>query len=330
MNNSATIPRKKKTPTTKRALITSLLADLTDVTMNGIVAVVTGSIVMLARTLQGVADVIVDVLLLIGFKRAKKMATRIHPFGFGKETYFWTLLAGIVMLLFTATLSFYFGLQGLLNPGEPLAQIWLAYLILGTGMLTNGYSVSVSARKLLEGHRVHTLPKRFTQTLHVAPRTTFVLDMAGFLAALLGLTALVIYGITGDHRFDGLGAIAISILLAVSAVFLLSSAKTFIIGRRASSEVEHAIKQAALQVGGVNSILDLRTMVLGHRGLLVNLEVHFKDNMITDQIEEAIDAIKRKVARSVEGRVYIQVEPETPAARRTRQDTTPNSKNVVK
>jgi cation diffusion facilitator family transporter len=259
------------------------------------------------------ADVTVDTLLLVGFKRSQKTATRIHPFGFGKEAYFWTLLAGIVMLLITATMSFYFGMQAFLHPeGDTVKSIWTAYVILAVGIVTNGYSISVSARKLLEGRRLRALPKALVSTMHVAPRTTFALDSSGLLASTLGMVALIIYGFTGDARFDGLGAMVIGILLAVGSIFLLSSAKTFIVGRRASPEVEHKLKQAALKVSGVNAVLDLRTMVLGHRGLLVNIEVHFQDNMVTDDIEKTVDKVKRKIDQAVEGRVYAQVEPETP------------------
>ena len=308
---------RRKTPTTRRALLTSLIVDIWDVTLHGTVAIITGSVVLLARVLQGLADITVDTLLLVGLKRSKKTATRIHPFGFGKEAYFWTLLAGIVMLLFTATMSFYFGLQEFLRPENGIQHIWLAYVILSIGIVTNSYSVSVSARKLLEGRRWRSLPRTLLHTLHVAPRTTFALDFTGLLAAISGLTSLIIYGVTGDARFDGVGAMAIGAMLAVGSLFLLTSARTFIVGRRASPDVEHTIKQAALEIKGVNTILDLRTMVLGHRGLLVNLEIHFQDGMVTDDIEQAVDDIKDNIKHAVRGRIYIQVEPETPQSGQT-------------
>lgn len=303
--------KRRKTPTTKRALLTSFFVDVIDVVTNTTVAIITGSMVMIAETLQGIADLTAVGLLLIGYKRSKKNATKLHPFGFGKEAYFWTLLAGVIILFFTASLSFYFGLMEFLNP-DHVDFVWLTYIILGIGMITNGYAFSVSARKLLEGRRWTALPRAFIRTVHVAPRTTFVLDSIGFLAAVSGLTALVIYGITGDARYDGLGAMAIGVLLATASIVLLTSAKTFITGRGASAEVQAAIKQAALQVPEVKAVLDLRTMMLGHRNILVNIELHFRDGLVTDQIEAAVDEVKRKINRAVEGRVYIQVEPETP------------------
>lgn len=304
--------KTSKIPSTKRALLTSFFVDLLDILINTTVAIITGSIVMLAEMLQGMADLTADTLLLIGFRRSKKSATRMHPFGFGKEAYFWSLLAAVVILVFTASLSFYSGLQRFLSPEEDIGLLWLAYATLIVSVGTNGYSLSVNTRKLLEGRSLRSLPRAFMNTIHVAPRTAFVLDSVGFTAAILGLTALIVFGITDDIRFDGVGAMAIGVLLAIASIVLLSSARAFIAGRRAPAQTERLIKDAALLTPGVSAVLDLRTMLLGHKGLLVNIEIHFEDDMITDEIEKTVDEIKRNINRAVEGRVYIQVEPETP------------------
>jgi cation diffusion facilitator family transporter len=307
---------KRKIPSTRRALLTSFFVDVIDVVTNATVAIVTGSVVMIAETLQGIADMTAVGLLLIGYKRSKKNANKKHPFGFGKEAYFWSLLAGIIILLFTATLSFWFGLQEFMDPDDHIEFVALAYIILTVSVFTNGYAFTVSARKLLSGKSWRSLPREFVRTVHVAPRTTFVLDSMGLLAALFGLTALIVYGVTGDARYDGLGAMAIGLLLALASVVLLTSAKTFITGRGASPEVEEAIKRAAMRVDGVESVLDLKTMMLGHRSVLINLEIHFRDGLVTDDIERLADEVKRRVSRTVDGRAYIQVEPETPRATR--------------
>lgn len=301
--------RLGKTITTKRALLTSFVVDIIDIATNVVVAVLTGSAVMLAGTMQSVADLTAAGLLLVGHKRAGKVATQMHPFGFGKESYFWALLAAVIILLFTATMSFYSGLQSFLHP-EPVEFIALAYIVLALALVTNGYAFTVSARKLLEGKSIFTLPRAFVQTVHIAPRTTFVLDSLGFLAALFGLIALILYGVTGDSHYDGIGAMIIGTILGTSSVILLLSVKAFIIGKRASAEMEAEIKQAALSVMGVESVLDLRTMMLGSDDLLVNLELHFKDGLVTDEIEDAIDAVKRRVGKKIPGKAYIQVEPE--------------------
>jgi cation diffusion facilitator family transporter len=302
--------RIAKTITTKRALITSFIVDVVDITTNIVVAVLTGSAVMLAEAMQGLADLTAVGLLMIGHKRASKTATQMHPFGFGKESYFWALLAAVIILLFTATMSFYSGVESFLHP-QPVEYVGLAYIVLALAMVTNGYAFTISARKLLEGRSIASLPRAFMQTVHIAPRTTFVLDSLGFLAALFGFIALLSYGATGDGRYDGIGAMAIGVILAVSSIILLLSVKAFIIGKRASPETEAVIKQAALSVPGIENVLDIRTMMLGSEDLLINLELHFKDGLVTDEIESIIDTVKRKVGKKISGKTYIQVEPES-------------------
>jgi cation diffusion facilitator family transporter len=304
----------RKTITTKRALVTSFVVDTVDIVTNVVVALITGSAVMLAEAMQGLADLTAVSLLLVGHRRAGKTATPTHPFGFGKEAYFWALLSAVIILLFTATMSFYSGLQSFLHP-EPVEFVLLAYIFLGLAMVTNGYAFSVSARKLLDGRSIVLLPQAFMRTVHIAPRTTFVLDSLGFLAAFFGFIALLLYGVTGDGRYDGIGAMIIGAMLALSSIVLLTSVKAFIIGKRASAEIEDTIKEATLSVPGVEGVLDLRTMMLGSENLLVNLEVHFHDGLVTDEIEKTIDTIKRKVGHKIPGRTYIQVEPETPSRR---------------
>ena len=270
--------RKPKSVTTKRALLTSLYVDLLDVVTNVVVAAVTGSVVMLAEAMQGLADLTAVGLLLVGYKRSGKMPTKMYPFGFGKEAYFWSLLAAVVILVFTASMSFYFGLMDFLHP-HAVESVIFAYLILMFAVCSNGYAFTLSARKLLEGRNWRKLPRMFMQTGHIAPRTTLVLDALGMLAALFGFIALVIYGITGDGRYDGLGAMIIGVLLAVSSIVLLVGVKEFITGRRASDDIEQKIRRAALQTDGVEAVVGLKTMMLGSENLLVNIEINFSDQL---------------------------------------------------
>ncbi|KKR74572.1 MAG: Cation diffusion facilitator family transporter, partial [Candidatus Curtissbacteria bacterium GW2011_GWD1_40_8] len=102
---------KKATISAKKVLVTSFLVDLLDIAMNLAVAIITGSVVMLAELLQGIADLTAAGFLLIGLKRSEIPADKTYPFGHGREMYFWTLLSSDVMLAVTAGLSFYFGFR---------------------------------------------------------------------------------------------------------------------------------------------------------------------------------------------------------------------------
>lgn len=301
--------------TTKRVLITSLLVDVLDVLINVIVALVTGSAVMLAEALEGLADLSSVVMLLIGFKRSQKNSNRRHPFGYGKEQYFWALLSTFLIIGVTASLSFYFGLQAFLR-AEHVENIGLAYLVLTIAFVTNAYALQLSARKLIAQKSWRHFFRIFMESSAIAPKTAIVLDSMGTLAAFFGLIALILYGVTGDSRFDGIGAMVIGVTLVVLALVLIFSTKGWITGKSAPKEIELEIELAAREVAEVQDILDLRTMMLGPDKLLANIEIHFKDNLTTDEIEKVIDQIKRRIRRAVAADVHVNIEPETPPKKR--------------
>ncbi len=271
----------------RRVIITSFLVDLSDVVFNMGVAALTGSVVMLAEAMQGGADLLTSALLLVGLRRAGRRANKQFRFGHGRELFFWVLMAGVIMFILTATLSFWFGLQRVWHP-EPIDHLWLTYLALGLGLATNGYAFSLSLRRLRGAHVGPSMWQHFRHSSLIETKTTLVLDLLGTVASLCGFAALGLYAFTGNARFDGVGSMAIGLATAVLAVMLISSVKDLLIGRSATSDIEDRIRGAALEVNGVKRVLDLRTMYLGSERLLVNLEVYMEGGLETRQIDKVM------------------------------------------
>lgn len=295
----------------KKTVITSFITDLIDIFLNMTVAIITGSVVMLGETIQGVSDLATDILLIIGLKRSERPADKLKPFGYGKEAYFWTLLAAIVMFVVTAGLTTYFGYRRFVNP-EPASHLGLAYLALSLSIIANTYSVSVSAKRILGKKRTSTFIDTFFKSPLAISKTTFSLDFIGVIAALIGLISLVLYGLTGDARFDGLGAMVIGLTLAFLSIILIFGLRDLIVGSSAPAYVIKKIRHTVNQTGEVKSILDLKTMHLGTEKILVNLELHFADNLTTDQIETLIDQIKDDLTNQIPLIAHVQIELETP------------------
>lgn len=295
----------------EKVVATSFIVDVSDVVLNLFVAFISGSVVMLSQAMEGAADLIASGLLLVGVIRSKRPADRKHPYGYGREVYFWTFISGLVTFSFTACLSIYFGFQRLFNP-EPIEHLLLVYVTLIITIATNGYSFSLSSRRLLGVKGFSKITEVFQHSALIETKTTFVLDLMGTVASIIGLIALLIYGLTGDSRFDGIGAIAIGISLAFFAYFILKGAKELLVGQSASIETEKKIIKAALSYSQVVKVLDLRTILIGPNKLLVSLEVHLKDNLHTDEIEVLIDKIERKIRKQVPEATHIQIELETP------------------
>ncbi|OGD79175.1 hypothetical protein A3B52_03160 [Candidatus Curtissbacteria bacterium RIFCSPLOWO2_01_FULL_41_28] len=302
---------KKATISAKKVLVTSFLVDLLDIAMNLAVAIITGSVVMLAELLQGIADLTAAGFLLIGLKRSEIPADKTYPFGHGREMYFWTLLSSVVMLAVTAGLSFYFGFKRFLSP-KFIDNLFLAYMALTIAIASNGYSLSLGIRRLLNGEKLTKIFHRFAHSSKVETKATFILDLIGTTSAILGLFALTLFGVTGNLRYDGLGAMIIGIALGVLSLLLLFSVRSFLIGKSAPFQTQKQIIESAKSIPGVLDVLDLKTAYVGPNKLLVNIEIHIKNNLDTDSIEKIIDKVKSKVRKDTPDAFHIQVEPETP------------------
>lgn len=301
----------KPRPSASRVILTSFFVDVLDVITSLVIAFISGSVIMLAQVLEGVADLTASGFLLIGLIRSRRPSDKRHPFGYGLEVYFWTMLASILVLGVTSTLSIYFGWKRFLNP-LPIHNIYFAFGILGLTSFTNGYALSLSSRRLLKGRSILLLRKAFINSPLIDTKTAFVLDLMGTLASIFGLLALVFYKVSGNLLFDGLGAMAIGGLLVIFGVLLIVPIRELIIGQSASPEVENKIRKATLMQPEVRKVLDLKTVHIGPERLLVNAEVNLKSDLTTKDIEGIMDRIKEHIRKEVPEVKHIQVEVETP------------------
>ncbi len=293
----------------------SFLVDVLDIVLSVAVAILSGSVVMLTQVLEGVSDLISSGLLLVGMARSQQKENRDHPFGFGRELYFWALLAGIVMFSVTATLSIHFGWQRFLHPQE-VHNIKLAFIVLGITTITNGYSFILSLKRLLRTRSISAVVRIFLRSSLIETKTTFILDLMGVSSSILGIATLFIYQITGDFRYDGLGAILTGAVLAILAFTLVIGIVDLIVGRSASLEVEARIRSTALNTPEVHKVLGLKTLHIVSEKLLVNIRVHLQHDLTTKEIERLITKIKDDIKKEIPTIKHIQVELETPVEER--------------
>lgn len=303
--------REEKRISAQKVILTSFFVDLLDIVLSFGLAIITGSVIMISETLEAFADLTASGFLLIGDRRSLKKEDRSHPFGYGREIYFWTLLSALLMFGVTSSFSFYLGFQRFLHP-QPINNINLALVVLLITFFTNGYAFVLSVKRLLRNRQFKRIIKIFFRSSLVETKTTFTLDLMGTSASLLGMLALLTYSLTGDIRLDGLGSMIIGATLAVFSIFLLLGIRDLLIGKSASPEVEERIKKLALEIPEVEEVLDLKTLHVGPEKLLVNLDVHMENELSTDELERIIDEIKANVRKEVPSVKYLQVELDTP------------------
>jgi cation diffusion facilitator family transporter len=294
--------------TADNVVLTSVFVDVLDILLNSVAALLTGSVVMIAETLQGVADLFSASFVYVGLKRSRRPATAKHLLGFGRELYIWALFSSLIMFALLASLSIYFGWQRLMTP-QGIDNISVAYIVLCVSFISNGYSFSLSFRRIKQPGK--NFFSSLKDSMFLESKTTLILDLLGTLAAFFGFLALVSFQITSEKFFDGLGAVIIGVLMALFSYFLIKNIYGLLIGQSAPLYIKNKIIAIVLKVDGVKKVLNTKALIIGYDRLIVNIEVNFKDGLTTDEIEKIIDQIKSEIAKNVPVVFHIQIEPES-------------------
>ena len=301
-----------KTLSDKKVVATSLGVSTSDVTLNFIVGLITGSQTMIAQALQGLSDLVTASVLFIGVNRADKKPDAKHPLGYGREVFFWVLIAGMFMFMGTGFISFYLGYQQIVDP-QAIDTVGLAFAMLTFGLLTNIYAFSRSVKRLQQvGKGKAAWKHQLLGSSLVETKATFTLDFLGSVSAFFGLVALGMFVITDDARFDGVGGILVGVSMMAAAVALIADVRGLIVGRTAPPATQKKIEQIVEKHKHVRDVLDLRTIFMGSSKMLILIEVHLDDGLDTDKIEKILDEIKADVSSQIPGAYHIQVEVETP------------------
>lgn len=301
----------RKRPSDKNVVGTSLLVSVSDVLLNLIVGVLTGSTAVIAQSLQGFSDLTTAGILYLGVIRSKRMPDKRHPLGYGREIFFWVLVAGMFMFIGTGAFTLYLGVRQVLDPGQ-IENVWLAFVMLSFGLVTNYYAFSKSIKRLRHASSKRSLWRQFRDSPMIETKATFIVDFLGSLSALLGITALGVYVISGDVRFDGLGGMLVGASMMVAAVILVLDVRDLIVGKSAPAWVVRKIRSATLSHNEVEEILDLRTLYFGSSKIMVLLEIHISEYLTTNQIEKLIDRIRADIKLKVPHAYHLQIEVETP------------------
>lgn len=290
----------------------SFSVSIIDVIINFIVALFTGSAVMLAQMFQGLSDLTTAGFLYHGVRASKRGRDERHDFGYGREVYFWVMISAMFMFFGTGLLSVYFGYRQFTHP-TAVHNDWLALGVLLIVLATNGYAFWLSFRRLNQDKHSR-LPwwRRIIHSSMIETKTTFIIDLLGTAAALVGLISIGLYALTRNAQFDGIGGMIIGLGMMAGSLLLIYDVKGLIVGRSISSRQAKLLIRRVEKIDGVENVLDLRSMYIGSTKLLIVIEVHLHENLTTDHIEQLSDHIKLVTTKAVPHAAIVQVEVETP------------------
>jgi cation diffusion facilitator family transporter len=290
-----------------RAIITAFLANLAIAAGKLVGFLVTGSSSMLAEAVHSAADTGNQALLMLGTKRAKAAATPEHPFGHGRERYFWAFVVALVLFSLGSLFAIYEGIDKVRHPHEIESLGWaVGILAFAFAMEANAFHTAFREASHIRGP--HSWPA-FIRRARVPELPVIMLeDLGAMVGLVLAFTALVIAEVTGDPRWDGVGTLGIGVLLGIIAVVLAIEMKSLLIGEGALPEQLEAIRAAFDGSPAVERVIHMRTEYVGPDDLLVAAKVQFRSDLSTAELARAIDETERAVraADPIVGIIYLE------------------------
>lgn len=269
-------------------------------------AALTGSSAMLTEGVHSLVDSTNQLLLLHGRTRASKPADALHPFGYGRELYFWSFIVAIMVFALGAGVSLYEGVLHMLDP-EPATSPLVAFAVLAIAFLLEGMSTVAALGDFNRG-RKGTIWAAIRDTKD-APTLVILLEDSGALVGLVvAATGLGLSLLTGNPMWDGLASVVIGLVLGVLAIVLLLEAKGLLIGESADPRLVAAIRDCAASHAGVVRVNEVLTLHSAPTMVTVIISADFEDAITARDVERIVLDIETQVAElfPVVARVYVR------------------------
>jgi len=292
-----------------KAIIAALLANAGIALAKFVGYLVTGSSSMLAEAVHSVADTSNQGLLLLGGKRAQRAATAEHPFGYGRDRYFYAFVVALLLFSLGSIFAIYEGVHKL-ESEEPLTSPIVAVIILlvAIGLESFSFRTAIVESRPLKGDSTWWQFIRQAK----APELPVVLleDFGALLGLLLAFLGVGLSVLTGNPVFDALGTIAIGVLLGIIAVILIVEMKSLLIGEGASEPVLNRIVSRLESCEPVQRVIHIRTQYLGPEELLVAAKIALVPMLRIEEVARAIDEAEQRVREAVPEARLIYLEPD--------------------
>lgn len=306
-----------KTAGSTVTVLLALAANLGVAVLKLIAGLVSGSGALLSEAAHSVGDSTTEVLLLVALRRSDRPADRRHPFGYGKERYFWSLLAAVAIFVTGAAFSCYQGVHTIVSPDNESTLLWVNYVVLGLALVLEAVSFRQAFGQLrgLTRRRRQSVREYMRAPTDPTVNSVVLEDSTAMVGILVAAAGVGLHQLTDDAVWDGVASLVIGALLLVAAFVLARANEDLLIGRQADLRLVRAIEQRLEQADEVDDVVDLLTMLVGTGRVLVCARVDFVDSVTAGDLEAACVRLDEELRREFPdlGEIFIQ-----PASRRDR------------
>lgn len=291
-------------------MLTAGAADVVVAAAKLVAGLIAGSSAMLAEAAHSLADTLNQGLLLTSLRLGDRPGDREHPFGYGQDRYFWSLLSAFGIFIAGAGFSVFEGILSLRRPageGSPL----LAYIVLAVSFAAEGTSLyrAYSQSRDQARNRKMSLLEHVRESPDTTVKTALFEDTAAIAGLLLALGGLILRQLTGSGVWDGSASIAIGGLLVLVALRLGRDSRELLIGRAADDEQLRVIRAEIEATAGVDGLVELLTMHLGPDRLIVGARIDLSDDISADQAEKIADRIDSQLAEKLTVVPHVFLDP---------------------
>jgi cation diffusion facilitator family transporter len=288
-------------------IVATLLLNAALFAVNLTVAIIGGSRSVLAEAIFTVTDLVGSGLLLWGLYLSRLPASPAHPFGRGKERFFWAFVSIVVTFTVAGILVLTEGVDQVVDP-RPIRYILEGLLVVSATLAVSAASIGFTLRELrLSRMRLAELLASPNQGL----KSIVYQDLVTIGASVAAFVSLVVVHQTGNPVADGLGAIAEGCFLIAAGFVLSAESREYLIGRAMEPAQARRMLQLVEANRSVAKVRSLQSMLLGPDDALLALRINFHDGMTTDQIESAIDEVTAKLRSEFPILRHIVIEPES-------------------
>jgi cation diffusion facilitator family transporter len=272
-------------------------------------AIYTGSSAMLSESIHSIVDTGNQILLLYGIRRAGRPADEHHPFGYGRELYFWAFVVAILIFAVGAGVSMYEGIHRVQNP-RPVSNPGINYAVLAFAMVFEGSAWWVAYRAFNTTRGKRSLIAAVRESKDPTIFTVLLEDTAAMLGLLVAFAGIALGQWLGMPLLDGLASILIGCILAGAAILLAQETKGLLIGEGADPEIVREISRVLSAHSAIDRVNEILSMHQGPNDILVNVSVEFRDGLEIGAVERHTAAIEREIKARIPGarRVFIEAQ----------------------
>jgi cation diffusion facilitator family transporter len=262
-----------------------------------VAAYVTGSSAMIAEGVHSLVDSGNGLLLLWGIRRASRPADQEHPFGHGKELYFWSLMVAVVIFALGGGFSIVEGVRHCLH-AEPTGNPMVNYIVLLLAMVFEGGALLVAVREFRKVKGTRGYLQAIRESKDPSTFTVLFEDSAAMLGLIVAFVGIFLGQVLQLPVLDGLASIIIGLILCAVAIFLVSECKGLLIGEALDPRTRALIAQLAQEDPDVNGVARALSMHMGPDDVLLTLEIVFRPNLSAAQVTGAIDRLDRAIRKA--------------------------------